>query len=240
MSLAPHDSALSIAAHAHSILLVEDDLEIALNISRDLSRRGYSISHTATAQDGLAQARRGAFDLMIVDRMLDDIDGLTILETMRAEAMSKPVLVLSAMGGSEERVKGLRAGGDDYLIKPFDPEELVARIEALLRRSSSARETSLQVGPLKLDLIERSAWRDQREIDLLPREFKLLEYLMRHRDQVVTRAMLLEDIWQYKFVPETNLVDVHIGKLRRKIDGPGEPPMVLSVRRAGFMLSAPA
>jgi two-component system OmpR family response regulator len=225
---------------AASILLIEDDLEIALNVSRDLLHRGFEVSHAATAADGLAQIRRGAFDLLIIDRMLDDVDGLAILETMRAEASIKPVIVLSALSEPQQRVRGLRAGGDDYLTKPFDPEELAARIDALLRRTQTIRETELQVGALRLDLIERQAWRGAREIDLLPREFKLLEYLMRHHDQVVTRAMLLEDIWQYKFVPETNLVDVHIGKLRRKVDGPGEQPMILSVRRAGFMLSASA
>ncbi len=223
-----------------AILLVEDDLEIALNVSRDLIHRGYAVNHAATAVDGLAQVRRGDFDLLIIDRMLDDADGLVIIETMRSESSTKPVIVLSALGESHQRVLGLRAGGDDYLTKPFDPEELAARIEALLRRTQTVRETDLQVGALRLDLIERRAWRLEREIDLLPREFKLLEYLMRHRDQVVTRAMLLEDIWQYKFVPETNLVDVHIGKLRRKVDYAGEQPMILSVRRAGFMLSAPA
>ncbi len=223
-----------------TILLVEDDLEVALNVSRNLIRRGYEVVHAATAPEGLSQARRGIFDLLIIDRVLADAEGLILLETLRGEGVDKPVLVLSALGSVDDRVRGLRAGGDDYLTKPFAIEELAARVEALLRRAPSGRETELHVGPLKLDLIDRRAWRGEREIDLLPREFKLLEYLMRRPGQVVTRTMLLEDIWQYRFVPETNLVDVHIGKLRRKVDLPGDPPMLFSVRRAGFMLSAPA
>lgn len=222
-----------------SILVIEDDVEVALQVSNDLSRRGYQMTHVTNVAEGLAQARRGSIDLMIVDRMLGDSDGLTVIEILRGEGVAIPVLVLSALGSVDEKVRGLRAGGDDYLAKPFALEELAARVDALLRRPMAARDTFLQVGPLKLDLIERRAWRGDREIELLPREFKLLEYLMRRPGQVVTRAMLLEDIWQYRFVPETNLVDVHIGKLRRKIDAPDEPPMLSSVRRAGFMLSAP-
>jgi two-component system OmpR family response regulator len=223
-----------------SILIVDDDVEIAMDVSRDLMQRGYQVAHVTSAAEGLVHARRGRVDLMIVDRVLGDSDGLTILEILRGEGYASPVLILSALASVDDRVRGLRAGGDDYLTKPFALEELAARVEALLRRPLSARETVLQVGPLRLDLIERRAWRGDREIDLLPREFKLLEYLMRRPGQVVTRAMLLEDIWQYRFVPETNLVDVHIGKLRRKIDSADEPVMLVSVRRAGFMLSAPA
>jgi two-component system OmpR family response regulator len=222
-----------------SVLLVEDDLEIAHAMSRDLVGRGYQVVHAANAPEGLEQARRGAFDLLVIDRVLVDEEGLILLETLRGEGVDKPVLIISALGEVDDRVRGLRAGGDDYLTKPFSLEELAARVEALLRRSHMNRDTLLQLGPLKLDLIERRAWRGDREIDLLPREFKLLEYLMRRPAQVVTRAMLLKDIWQYRFVPETNLVDVHIGKLRRKVDAPGEALMITSVRRAGFMLSAP-
>ena len=149
------------------------------------------------------------------------------------------MLVLSALGAVDDRVRGLRAGGDDYLAKPFALVELVARLEALLRRPSDTRETS-RVGPLELDLIDRTARRGARQIELLPREFRLLEYMMRREGQVLTRAMLLEDVWNYRFVPQTNLVDVHIGRLRRKVDAPGEPPMIHSLRGAGFMLRAPA
>ena len=146
--------------------------------------------------------------------------------------------MVSALASVDERIRGLKAGGGDYLIKPFAMDELAARVEALLRRSSDTRATTLQVGPLKLDLIARSASRGERALDLLPAEFKLLEYLMRHSGQTVTRAMLLEDVWHYRFMPRTNLVDVHIGKLRRKLDLPGDPPLIRSVRRSGFMLHA--
>ena len=152
--------------------------------------------------------------------------------------MRTPVLVLSALGAVDDRVRGLRMGGDDYLTKPFAIVELVARIEALLRRPVESRETTLQVGPLELDLIERTARRGDRVIDLLPREFRLLEYMMRRSDQLLTRAMLLEEVWNYKFVPATNLVDVHMGRLRHKVDGPGEAPMIHNVRGAGFILRA--
>jgi two-component system OmpR family response regulator len=150
------------------------------------------------------------------------------------------VLVLSALGAVDDRVRGLRAGGDDYLAKPFAMVELVARLEALLRRPVDSRETVLRVGPLELDLIERTAHREGRALELLPREFRLLEYLVRHAGQLVTRAMLFEEVWNYRFVPSSNLVDVHMGRLRRKVDAAGETPMIDSVRGAGFMLRAPA
>jgi two-component system, OmpR family, response regulator len=164
------------------------------------------------------------------------VDGLTIIETLREEDIQTPVLFLSALGAVDERVRGLRAGGDDYLTKPFETVELLARIEALLRRPAENRDTVLRVGPLELDLIKRTAKRGERTIDLLPREFRLLEYMMRRKDQMLTRAMLLEEVWNYKFVPQTNLVDVHMGRLRRKIDERNEPPMINNVRGAGFIL----
>jgi two-component system, OmpR family, response regulator len=176
---------------------------------------------------------------MIVDRMLPGLDGLEIIATLRREQLHTPVLVLSALGSVDDRVRGLRAGGDDYLAKPFALVELVARLEALLRRPVEGRETILRAGPLELDLIERSARRGGRAIDLLPREFQLLEFMMRREGQVVTRAMLLEEVWNYRFVPQTNLVDVHMGRLRRKVDGPDEAPLIHSVRGAGFTLRAP-
>jgi two-component system OmpR family response regulator len=168
------------------------------------------------------------------------MDGLTIIEALRQDGIRTPVLVLSALGGVDDRVRGLRAGGDDYLTKPFATVELVARIEALLRRPVESRDTVLRVGPLELDLIERTARRGERDIELLPREFRLLEYMMRRKDQMLTRAMLLEEVWNYKFVPQTNLVDVHMGRLRRKVDEPNEPPMIHNVRGMGFILRAPA
>jgi two-component system OmpR family response regulator len=171
--------------------------------------------------------------------MLPGMDGLSIIETLRREELRTPVLVLSALGAVDDRVRGLRAGGDDYLTKPFAILELVARIEALLRRPAQSRETTLRVGTLEIDLIERTARRGGREIDLLPREFRLLEYMMQRCDQLLTRAMLLEEVWNYKFVPATNLVDVHMGRLRHKVDGPNETPMIHNVRGAGFILRTP-
>jgi len=159
-----------------------------------------------------------------------------LIEALRKDQVRTPVLVLSALGAVDDRVRGLRMGGDDYLTKPFALVELVARVEALLRRPAESRETTLRAGPLELDLIERTAKRGDRLIDLLPREFRLLEYMMQRSDQLLTRAMLLEEVWNYKFVPATNLVDVHMGRLRHKVDGPGDVPMIHNVRGAGFIL----
>jgi two-component system OmpR family response regulator len=221
------------------ILLIEDDRETAGEIVKDLTDRGYAVTHEAGGGAGLQAARASAFDLLIVDRMLPELDGLSIIAALRSESIRLPVLVLSALSEVDERVRGLKAGGDDYLTKPFALTELAARVDALLRRPSETRETVLRVGPLELDLIDRIARRKGREIELLPREFKLLEYLMRRPAQVVTRDMLLEDVWHYRFSPQTNLVDVHIGKLRRKIDGDGEIPLLYNVRGVGFILRVP-
>jgi len=218
------------------LLLIEDDEETAEEIMGELTHRGYVLTHAPTGTDGLDLARTGEHDVLIVDRLLPGLDGLSVIETLRREQIRTPVLVLSALGALDERVKGLRAGGDDYLSKPFALVELVARIEALLRRPAVGRETRLRVGPLELDLIERSATRGGRTLDLLPREFRLLEYMMRRPDQMVTRAMLFEDVWNYRFVPDSNLVDVHMGKLRHKVDAPGEEPLIHNVRGAGFIL----
>src|SRR6202023_2922489 len=196
----------------------------------------FDVTWAATGIEGLDQARAGKPDAMIVDRLLPGMDGLTIVEALRKDQISTPVLVLSALAAVDDRVRGLRAGGDDYLTKPFDLVELIARVEALLRRPINTRETTLRVGPLELDLIERTAKRGDRVIDLLPREFRLLEYMMQRSDQLLTRAMLLEEVWNYKFVPATNLVDVHMGRLRHKVDGPDEVPMIHNVRGAGFIL----
>src|SRR6266568_7545962 len=222
------------------VLLIEDDAETAREIMAELVDRGFEVDWAATGIEGLDKARSGEADVMIVDRLLPGVDGLTIIEVVRREHLRTPVLVLSALGAVDDRVRGLRAGGDDYLTKPFAVVELVARIEALLRRPVESRETVLRVGPLELDLIERTAKRGERAIDLLPREFRLLEYMMRRKEQMLTRAMLLEEVWNYKFVPQTNLVDVHMGRLRRKVDEPHEPPMIHNVRGVGFILRAPA
>ena len=220
------------------LLLIEDDDETAENVIGELTARGYEVERAVTGPAGLEAAHAGTHDAFVVDRLLPEMDGLTIIETLRREQIRTPVLVLSALGTLDERVRGLRAGGDDYLAKPFALVELVARIEALLRRPAVGRETTLRVGALEIDLIERTANRGGRKIDLLPREFKLLEYMMRRQGRMVTRAMLFEDVWNYRFVPTSNLVDVHMGKLRHKVDGPGEEPMIQNVRGAGFILRA--
>jgi two-component system, OmpR family, response regulator len=222
------------------LLLIEDDRETADEIRAELREHGFDVDWAANGIEGLDMARSGRVDAMIVDRLLPGMDGLTIIEALRFEGKRTPVVVLSALGAVDDRVRGLRAGGDDYLTKPFAMVELVARIEALLRRPAESPDTELQVGPLKLDLIARTARRGERSIDLLPREFRLLEYMMRRTDQMLTRAMLLEEVWNYKFVPQTNLVDVHMGRLRRKVDQPPEPPMIHNVRGMGFVIRAPA
>jgi len=222
------------------VLLIEDDTDTANEIMAELTERGFEVDRAATGVEGLDKARAATADVMIVDRLLPGIDGLTIIEVVRQEQVRTPVLVLSALGAIDDRVRGLRAGGDDYLTKPFALSELLARIEALLRRPADNRDTVLHVGPLELDLLSRTAARGDRAIELLPREFKLLEYMMRRKEQLLTRAMLFEEVWNYKFVPQSNLVDVHMGRLRRKVDPPDEQPMIHNVRGEGFILRAPA
>jgi two-component system OmpR family response regulator len=222
------------------VLLIEDDSETANEIMAELVDRGFVVDWAATGIEGLDKARSGEMDAMIVDRLLPGMDGLTVIEALRKDELRTPVLVLSALGAVDDRVRGLRMGGDDYLTKPFAIIELVARIEALLRRPAESAGTTLRVGPLELDLLARTAKRGERTIDLLPREFRLLEYMMRRKDQLLTRAMLFEEVWNYKFVPQTNLVDVHMGRLRRKVDPPPEAPMIHNVRGQGFILRAPA
>lgn len=221
------------------LLLIEDDAETAAEIVADLRFRGYGVLWTATGPDGLCAARREVWDVMVLDRMLPGCDGLSVLQALRAEADRTPALILSALGDIDERVRGLKAGGDDYLTKPFALAELAARIEALLRRPADTRETLLRVGSLELDLVARKARRGQRTLDLLPREFKLLEYMMRRAGQTITRAMLFEEVWNYRFIPKSNLVDVHMGRLRHKLDEPGEEPLIRNVRGIGFTLDAP-
>lgn len=218
------------------LLLIEDDDTLAAEITADLEGRGYDVQRAETGLVGLEEARKAHFDLMVVDRMLPELDGLSVLETLRKQEYMTPVLVLSALSAVDDRITGLKAGGDDYLTKPFEMEELAARLEVLLRRPMQGRSSTLRAGPLEVDLIERTVKRGEREIDLLPREFRLLEYMMRRPNMVLTRTMLLEDVWNYRFVPQTNLVDVHIGKLRRKIDAAGEAPLIQSIRGSGFKL----
>jgi two-component system, OmpR family, response regulator len=221
------------------LLLIEDDKETAEEIRAELGDRGFDVDWAADGLTGLDRARAGDADAMIIDRLLPGVDGLTIIGALRYHGVRTPVLVLSALGAVDDRVRGLRASGDDYLTKPFSTMELIARIEALLRRPADSQATMLQVGPLKLDLIERTAKRGDRVIDLLPREFRLLEYMMRRKDQMLTRTMLLEDVWNYKFVLQANLIDVHMGRLRHKVDLAHEPSMIHNVHGAGFILRAP-
>ena len=219
-----------------SVLLVEDDVKIAQEVVEELESRRFRVRHEVSGSLGLEVGLAHDFDVMIVDRMLPELDGLSLIETLRERRVRAPVLVLSALSAVDDRVSGLKAGGDDYLTKPFAMEELAARLEALLRRPNNSRETMLHAGPLTMDLIERTVTRNGEPIELLPREFRLLEYLMRRPDQVLTRNMLLEDVWNYRFIPQTNLVDVHIGKLRRKVDETGASSLIQSIRGAGFML----
>ncbi len=218
------------------VLLVEDDEGIARDVVDELTAHGHLVTWSQTGPDGLDRAMSGGYDALVLDRLLPGLDGLALLGRLRAEAVRTPVLVLSALSAVDDRVGGLKAGGDDYLTKPFAMAELVARVEALLRRPRETRETVLRAGPLEMDLIERVSRRSGRSLELLPREFRLLEYMLRRPNQVLTRDMMLEDVWHYRFIPQTNLVDVHIGKLRRKVDPPGEDPLIQSIRGVGFML----
>jgi two-component system OmpR family response regulator len=218
------------------VLLIEDDGELAEEITAGLADHGFEIEWAPNGPEGLEMARSLKPDALIVDRQLPGLDGLEVIERLRRDHVAAPVLVLSGLDAVEDRVRGLRAGGDDYLGKPFALIELVARLDALLRRPSDMSETILRVGALELDLIDRTARRGNRQIKLLPREFRLLEYMMRRSDHLLTRAMLLKDVWNYKFVPETNLIDVHMSHLRHKVDGRDEIPMIHNIRGAGFIL----
>ncbi|MDP2963577.1 MAG: response regulator transcription factor [Sulfurimicrobium sp.] len=221
-----------------NILIVEDDSAAALLLQQGLAGLGYRSDIARNGEFGLEMARGGNFDLWIVDVMMPIMNGLTMLRTLRDEGNNTPALVLSALGEVDERVEGLRSGGDDYLVKPYAFSELQARIEALLRRtrSMSAQETVLEVGDLKLDLLTRKVIRAGQEIFLKPRELRLLEYLMRHAGQVVTRTMLLENVWDYYFDPQTNVVDVHISRLRQQIDKYFPAPLLHTVRGEGYLM----
>ena len=221
------------------LLLIEDDAETVEEVAGYFHACGYAVEHAATGPEGLARAGAGKADVLVVDRLLPGLDGLAVIEALRQAGVRTPALVLSALDGVDERVRGLRAGGDDYLGKPFALAELAARIEALLRRPAHGPETMLRVGPLELDLVARTVRRGDRVLDLLPREFRLLEYMMRRVGQTITRTMLFEEVWNYRFTPRSNLVDVHMGRLRRKLDGPAEPELLSNVRGIGFMLDAP-
>ena len=222
------------------ILVVEDDRDVAGFVVRGLKETGHVVEHADNGRDGLFMAASENFDAIILDRMLPGgIDGLKILETLRAQKNAVPVMILSALADVDERVKGLKAGGDDYLTKPFAFAELLARVEALGRRGKAeATQTKLVVEDLELDLLSRQVRRAGQKIDLQPREFRLLEYLMRHAGQVVTRTMLLEGVWDYHFDPQTNVIDVHVSRLRQKVDKPFPIALIHTVRYAGYMLRA--
>ena len=219
------------------ILLIEDDTQVAQFICDGLQEQGYAVTHIADGLEGKKIATEANHDLLIVDRMLPGLDGLSIVEAVRKSGNNVPVLFLSALGDVDDRIKGLKSGGDDYLIKPFAIEELLARIEVLLRRKESQQTTRLRVADLELDLLSQKVTRDGKSINLQPREFRLLEYLMKHAGQIVTRTMLLENVWEYHFDPQTNVIDVHVSRLRQKIDKDFDKPLLSTVRGAGYMLN---
>ncbi|MEA3388046.1 winged helix-turn-helix domain-containing protein [Sphingobium sp. CCH11-B1] len=222
---------------SHKLLLVEDDATTADYIVQGLIEEGFTVDRADNGRDGLFLATEAVHDAIILDRMLPGMDGLAVLAALRAAQIFTPVILLSALATADERVKGLTAGSDDYLTKPFAFAELLARLQIILRRGSHpTRETRLSCGDVDMDLLSRTVKRGTRAIDLQPREFRLLEYLLRHKDEVVTRTMLLEGVWDYHFDPGTNVIDVHISRLRRKIDEEGEPPLIHTVRGAGYRL----
>jgi len=221
-----------------SILVIEDEQGLAEEIRAALTIALCGVIVAVDFETGLAAARTRSASALVVDRMLHGHDGLALIETIRREGDTTPVLVISALSSVDDRIRGLKAGGDDYLVKPFALSELVARVEALLRRGETARGARLRVGALEVDLVERLVWRNGEAVELLPREFKLLAYFMRRPGQLVTREMLLEDVWNYKFQPQTNVVDVHIGNLRRKLDKGDGRRFIVSLRSVGFRLDA--
>jgi two-component system, OmpR family, response regulator len=228
---------------AQKILLIEDDAQTAGYIVKGLSEEGLTVDHAANGRDGLFHATDGGYDAIILDRMLPGMDGMAVLGALRAGGIHTPVLMLSAMAAVDDRVAGLTAGSDDYLTKPFAFAELLARLRLMLRRGAAggaAPTTRLACGDLEMDLLSRRVKRGARTIDLQPREFRLLEYLLRHKEEVVTRTMLLEGVWDYHFDPGTNVIDVHVSRLRRKIDDGEAVPLIHTVRGAGYRLGTEA
>lgn len=223
------------------VLIIEDDKEVAAYIAKGLGESGYVTDSAHTGTEGLSMALSGSYDVLIVDRMLPELDGLSVIQKVRAEKNSVPVLILSALGEVDDRVEGLAAGGDDYLVKPYAFSELLARVQALTRRRNSniQDQMMLQVADLKLDRLKRKVTRADKKINLQPREFRLLEYLMSNAGQVVTRTMLLEKVWEYHFDPQTNVIDVHISRLRSKIDKDFEPQLIHTERGSGYSLYDP-
>jgi two-component system OmpR family response regulator len=221
------------------ILCVEDDPTTADYIAKGLGEAGMAVDVASNGRDGLHQASHGHYDAIVLDRMLPGMDGLALLSTLRADGNTTPVVMLSALSSLDERVRGLRAGSDDYLAKPFAFAELLARLEAVRRRSSNTGDapvTKLTYADLEVDLLARKVTRSGRKIELQPREFRLLEFMLAHQGQVVTRTMLLEDVWDYHFDPGTNVIDVHVSRLRKKLDEGGAPSLLHTVRGAGYRL----
>ncbi|KRQ04469.1 two-component system OmpR family response regulator [Bradyrhizobium sp. USDA 4503] len=222
------------------ILVVEDDPETADQLVEELTTSGYDVDLAANGREALSQGAARDYAVITIDRMLPDIDGITVMRQMRDGGIAVPFLIISALGEVDDRVRGLRAGGDDYLVKPFSFVELLARLEALGRRSETvAKETILRVGDLAIDLISRTASRRGRKIPLLPKEFQLLEYLARNEGRVVSRAMLLRHVWDLHFDPSTNIIDVYVGRLRRKVDDQQAYPLIHTIRGIGYCLRAP-
>ncbi|WOH63531.1 response regulator transcription factor [Bradyrhizobium sp. BWA-3-5] len=222
------------------ILVVEDDPETAGQLVESLRTSGYQVDLASSGNEALSRGAAGEYAVITIDRMLPDIDGIAVMRQLREDGIAAPVLIVSALGEVDDRVRGLRAGGDDYLVKPFSFVELLARVEALGRRSDTiVKETILRVGDLVLDLVSRTASRRGKDIVLFPREFQLLEYLVRNEGRVVSRAMLLQHVWDLHFDPSTNIIDVYVGRVRRKVDGQQAYPLIHTVRGVGYSLRAP-
>jgi len=228
-----------MAGGRRRVLVIEDDPETAEQLVESLATNGYEVDLAVNGNDGLSRGRTSEYAVMTIDRMLPGIDGIAVIRRLREGGVTTPALIISALGEVDDRVRGLRAGGDDYLVKPFAFAELLARVEALARRSTTVvKETVLRVGDLKLDLVSRTVSRGGRDIDLLPREFQVLEYLVRNEGHVVPRAMLLQHIWDLHFDPTTNIIDVYVGRVRRKIDSQQAYPLIHTVRGVGFCIRA--
>jgi two-component system OmpR family response regulator len=223
------------------VLTIEDDAVTAQEIVAELSSHGLDVDWVANGREGLAKAIGGNYDVITLDRMLPELDGLTIVTTLRNIGVSTPILMISALSDVDERVRGLRAGGDDYLTKPFASDEMAARVEVLLRRHNpgTVQNTALKIADLELDLISHEARRGDQTLNLLPTEYKLLAFLMRNAGQVLTRMMIFEEVWGYHFDPGTNLIDVHIGRLRKKIEATGQQPLIRTVRGSGYVIAEP-
>jgi two-component system, OmpR family, response regulator len=223
------------------ILVIEDDPETAGQLRDSLTAHGYEVDLAVNGSDALNRARSTDYVVLTIDRMLPDIDGIAVMQRLREDGIVAPVLIISALGEIDDRVRGLRAGGDDYLVKPFAFTELLARVEALARRSSTVlKETILRVGDLEMDLVSRTVRRGGRDIEILPREFQLLEYLVRNAGHVVSRTMLLQHVWDLHFDPTTNIIDVYVGRVRRKVDGQQVYPLIHTVRGIGYCVRAPS